>query len=75
MGTNISPFDSFMIMRGAKTLALRLDRIHQNAMKVAEFLESHPNVEKVSYPGLKSHPQHELAKKQMKRVIFFLNKF
>src|SRR5690606_16000448 len=48
-----------------KTLHVRMERHEYNAMKVAEFLENHPGVERVYYPGLKSHPQHELAKKQM----------
>lgn len=65
-GANLSPFDAFLIIRGLKTLAIRMDRHCANAMKVAEFLESHPAVEKVYYPGLKSFPQYELAKKQMK---------
>ncbi|MFQ9977755.1 methionine gamma-lyase [Clostridium cadaveris] len=65
-GANLSPFDAFLIIRGLKTLAIRMDKHCANAMKVAEFLESHPAVEKVYYPGLKSFPQYELAKKQMK---------
>lgn len=65
-GANLSPFDAFLIIRGLKTLAIRMDRHCANAMKVAEFLESHPAVEKVYYPGLKSFPHYELAKKQMK---------
>lgn len=65
-GANLSPFDAFLIIRGLKTLAIRMDRHCANAMKVAEFLESHPAVEKVYYPGLKSFPQYKLAKKQMK---------
>lgn len=64
-GANLSPFDAFLILRGLKTLAIRMDRHCSNAMKVAEFLESHPAVNKVYYPGLKSFPQYELAKKQM----------
>ncbi|MCI6277697.1 MAG: methionine gamma-lyase [Clostridium sp.] len=64
-GANLSPFDAFLILRGLKTLAIRMDRHCSNAMKVAEFLESHPAVDKVYYPGLKSFPQYELAKKQM----------
>jgi cystathionine beta-lyase/cystathionine gamma-synthase len=53
------------VLRGTKTLALRMDRHNYNALKLAEYLSSHPLVEKVNYPGLKSHAQHELAKKQM----------
>ncbi len=64
-GGIISPFNAWLIMRGMVTLPLRM-RVHQeNALKVAEFLESHPRVLRVLYPGLASHPQHELAKMQM----------
>jgi cystathionine gamma-lyase len=59
------PFDSFLTLRGIKTLALRMERHCSNAQAIAEFLESHPKVEKVYYPGLASHPQHALAKRQM----------
>ena len=52
-------------MRGIKTLPVRTEKHNENAVKVANYLESHPKVKKVNYPGLKSHPQHELAKKQM----------
>ena len=65
-GSVLSPFDAFLIARGMKTLALRMEKHSANAMKVAEFLESHPAVAKVNYPGLKSFPQYELAKKQMR---------
>ena len=65
-GASLSPFDAFLINRGMKTLDLRMDRHCSNAQKVAEFLEGHPAVESISYPGLKSFPQYELAKKQMK---------
>ncbi|HLL52324.1 MAG TPA: cystathionine gamma-synthase [Myxococcaceae bacterium] len=61
-----SPMDSFLILRGVKTLHVRMERHAQNAAKVAEFLSGHPKVNKVTYPGLRSHPQYELAKKQMK---------
>jgi cystathionine gamma-lyase len=61
-----SPFDSFLTLRGIKTLALRMERHCASAQAVAEFLESHDKVRKVFYPGLASHPQHALAKKQMK---------
>jgi len=64
-GASLSPFDAYLINRGMKTLNLRMDRHCANAQKVAEFLESHPAVESISYPGLKSFPQYELAKKQM----------
>ena len=59
------PFDSWLVLRGIKTLALRMKKHEENALKVAEFLENHPKVKEVYYPGLKSHPQHFLAKKQM----------
>ena len=59
------PFDSFLTLRGIKTLALRMERHCSNAMTIAKFLESHPKVERVIYPGLASHPHHELAKRQM----------
>lgn len=64
-GSCLSPFDAYLIIRGMKTLEIRMERHCANAMKVAEFLESHPAVEKVYYPGLKSFEQYELAKKQM----------
>jgi cystathionine gamma-lyase len=71
-----SPFDSWLVLRGIKTLAVRMKAHEQNAIKIASFLESHPKVERVVYPGLKSHPQHDLAKKQMKgfggMITFFL---
>jgi cystathionine beta-lyase/cystathionine gamma-synthase len=60
-----SPFDSWLILRGVKTLAVRMQQHERNAFVVAQFLEKHPNVEKVFYPGLKTHPGHEIAKKQM----------
>ncbi len=66
VGATPGPFDCFLVMRGTKTLAVRMDRHNQNAMAVARFLEKHPKVEKVFYPGLESHPQYALAKKQMK---------
>ncbi|MGV8982564.1 methionine gamma-lyase [Clostridium sp.] len=64
-GATLSPFDAFLIIRGMKTLEIRMERHCSNAMAVAEFLEGHPAVESVYYPGLKSFPQYELAKKQM----------
>jgi methionine-gamma-lyase len=64
-GCNMDPTQAFMVLRGLKTLAIRIDRAQENAMKVARFLESHPAVEWISYPGLESHPQFELVKKQM----------
>ncbi len=65
IGGIIGPFDAWLLVRGLKTLAVRMDRHCENTMKVAKFLESHPEVERVWYPGLESFPQHELAKKQM----------
>jgi len=59
------PFDSFLALRGLKTLALRLERSSENAMALAEWLESHPAIDRVNYPGLKSHPGHDIAKRQM----------
>jgi cystathionine gamma-lyase len=59
------PFDSFLALRGLKTLALRMERHCDNAQKVAAFLEAHPKVDRAYYPGLESHPQHDLAKRQM----------
>lgn len=59
------PFDCFLVLRGIKTLPVRMERHAGNAMKVAQFLENHPKVRRVIYPGLRSHPQHELARKQM----------
>ena len=65
IGPVLSPFDSYLLLRSLKTLGLRMDAHSKNALEVAKFLESHNKVEKVLYPGLKSHPQFELAKKQM----------
>ena len=65
-GGIISPFNAWLIMRGMATLPLRMRAHEENAMKVAQYLENHPRVVRVLYPGLISHPQHELAKKQMK---------
>lgn len=71
-----SPFDSWLVLRGLKTLAIRMKAHEQNAIKIASYLEKHPKVERVIYPGLKSHPQYELAKKQMKgsggMITFFI---
>ena len=65
VGAVAGPFDSYLTLRGIKTLAIRMQRHNQNAMALAEWLSDHPKVEKVIYPGLKSHPQYELAAKQM----------
>lgn len=64
-GASMSPFDAYLINRGMKTLHIRMDRHCENAQKVAEFLEKHPAVSSIMYPGLPSFPQYELAKKQM----------
>jgi methionine-gamma-lyase len=65
IGSNMDPHQAYMVIRGLKTLSLRIDRAQENAMKVAEYLEKHPKIEWVKYPGLKSHPQYELGKRQM----------
>jgi cystathionine gamma-lyase len=66
IGAVSGPFDCFLILRGIKTLALRMERHCANALAIAQFLEKHPKVERVYYPGLESHPQHALARRQMK---------
>lgn len=65
MGGVPGPFDAWLTLRGVKTLALRMEKHQQNAQAIAEFLAAHPLIEQVNYPGLASHPQHELAKAQM----------
>jgi methionine-gamma-lyase len=65
MGCNMDPHQAYMVHRGVKTLSVRIDRNQENAMKVAHFLEEHPKVAWIKYPGLTSHPQFELAKRQM----------
>jgi len=65
-GRILGPHDSYLVLRGIKTLALRMQRHSENGIKVAQFLEKHPAIEQVFYPGLESHPQNDLAKKQMK---------
>ena len=62
-----SPFDCWLLLNGLKTFALRMERHAVNAQRVAEWLEQHAAVERVYYPGLPSHPQHELAQRQMER--------
>jgi methionine-gamma-lyase len=64
-GACISPMDAFLVLRGLKTLPVRMDRHCRSAQKIAEFLEACPQVVAVHYPGLESHPQHALAKRQM----------
>lgn len=66
VGAVPSAMDCFLMLRSTKTLHLRMQRHCENAMKIAQWLEKHPKIEKVIYPGLASHPQHELAKKQMR---------
>lgn len=65
-GGIISPFDAWLLLRGLKTLHVRMERHCENTMKIAQYLEGHKLVKRVMYPGLPSHPQHELAKKQMR---------
>lgn len=66
VGAVLDPFASFLVLRGLRTLALRIERHNSNALAVARWLESQPQVERVLYPGLASHPQHELARSQMR---------
>jgi cystathionine gamma-synthase len=66
LGAVPGPFDSWLVLRGIKTLALRMERHSENARRVAEYLAAHDSVEKVLYPGLPDHPGHEIAKRQMK---------
>jgi cystathionine beta-lyase/cystathionine gamma-synthase len=61
----MSPFDAWLVLRGTKTLAVRMAQHNVNGMALAEFLSSHPKVKQVLYPGLAAHPQHALAKRQM----------
>jgi methionine-gamma-lyase len=76
VGASISPFNSWLLLRGLKTLPVRMDKHCSNAMEIAQYLEFHPAVEKVVYPGLRTHPQHALAKQQMRgfggMVSFFV---
>jgi cystathionine gamma-lyase len=65
-GGILSPFDSFLALRGVKTMPLRMERHCENAQAIAEWLERHPKVERVFFPGLPNHPQHALAKRQMR---------
>jgi methionine-gamma-lyase len=64
-GAVLSPFDAWLLLRGLRTLGLRVEQHNRNALALARFLEAHPQVERVHYPGLESHPQHELARSQM----------
>lgn len=65
IGSVMSAFDSYMVLRGMKTLALRMRRHSESALRIAKWLEQHSKVDRVAYPGLPSHPQHELARRQM----------
>jgi len=65
MGTMSNPHDAYLLLRGLKTLEVRVHRHNENGQRVAEFLEGHPAVERVYYPGLPSHPSHEAARRQM----------
>jgi methionine-gamma-lyase len=65
-GQVLSPFNAWLILRGLKTLGMRMERHCSNAMKIAQYLNEHPKIKEVIYPGLENHPGHELAKKQMK---------
>jgi len=65
IGGNMDPHQAFLTRRGLKTLGIRIDRSQENAIKVAEYLEQHPKIEWIKYPGLKSHPQYDLAQEQM----------
>jgi cystathionine beta-lyase/cystathionine gamma-synthase len=66
LGATLGAFDAWLLLRGLRTLALRVERANDNAMRVARFLDAHPGVEAVHYPGLESHPQHALARSQMR---------
>ncbi len=66
VGAVLDPFPAFLALRGLKTLALRMERHSSNGLAVAQFLEGHRKLKRVIYPGLRSHPQHELAARQMK---------
>jgi cystathionine beta-lyase/cystathionine gamma-synthase len=77
VGAVIGPMDSFLVLRGIKTLPLRMDRHFENASAIVEFLEEHPKVEKLIYPFHKTHPQFRIAKQQMKNgggMISFIMK-
>jgi cystathionine beta-lyase/cystathionine gamma-synthase len=65
-GAGLAPMDCFLISRGIKTLAVRMDRHNSNGMAIAKFLETHPKMKRVLYPGLSSHPQHEIARRQQR---------
>jgi cystathionine gamma-synthase len=64
-GAALDPFAAYLLLRGLKTLQIRVERQNASAMKIARYLEKHPAVERVFYPGLRSHPQHDIARRQM----------
>ncbi|NRK74189.1 methionine gamma-lyase, partial [Salmonella enterica subsp. enterica serovar Typhi] len=68
LGQNLNAFDSYLILRGLKTMAIRMNKHCENALQIANYLKSHPSIQEVYYPGLTTHPQHSLAKKQMKQM-------
>jgi len=70
LGAMLGPFESYLTMRGLKTLALRMERHCTNALQVAQFLQEHPAVERVHYPGLACHPQHELASRLLRKGMY-----
>ena len=67
-GAILGPMDSWLVLRGTKTLDVRMERTNANAQALAEFLAEHPNVTETIYPGLPSHPQHALARRQMRGI-------
>jgi len=69
-GCSLGPNEAFLALRGIKTFALRMERHCANAMEIARFLESHPLVERVRYPGLPSHPQHDIARRLLREGKF-----
>lgn len=73
LGVNPSPFDVWLITRGVKTLAVRMEQHEKNALTIAKYLEKHPRVKKVYHPGLESHRKHEIAKKQMRHYSGMLS--
>lgn len=73
LGGKVAPFEAWLILRGLRTLSIRMERHSKSAMEIAKFLQSHPKVNKVNFPGLESFPQHELARKQMKNFSGLLS--
>ncbi len=70
-GAGLAPFDSWLILRGVKTLGLRMERAQENAIEIAKWLKTQPAVTKVIYPGLEEHPGHEIMKKAGKRLWLY----